>query len=86
MPLGAVFVKAEDLGAVVGLTSSAWAVVDLVGQAFGSRSGERLPSRLAMAVSDDAILCLLKQPVAAPLAPETVRVARIELVSRGTDS
>jgi hypothetical protein len=43
-------------------TSRLGAVVHLVGHAVGGRGGERLLSRLGMAVSDDTILRLLKRP------------------------
>jgi transposase len=59
-------------------TNRLGAVVHLVGHALGGRGGERLLSRLAMAVSDDTILRLLKQPVPAPLAPETLHVVGID--------
>ena len=59
-------------------TSRLGAVAHLVGHALGGRGGERLLSRLGMAVSDDTILRLLKHPVPAPLAPEALRVVRID--------
>jgi hypothetical protein len=59
-------------------TSRLGAVVHLVGHAVGGRGGERLLSRLGMAVSDDTILRLLKLPVPMPLAPETLQVVGID--------
>src|SRR4051812_39936164 len=53
-------------------------VVHLVGYALGGRGGERLLDRLGMGVSDDTILRLLKRPTAARVAPEPLRVLRID--------
>ena len=54
------------------------AVGHLVAHALGGRGGERLLSRLGMAISDSTILRLLTRPVVAPPAPEVLRVVGID--------
>jgi transposase len=54
------------------------AVGHLVGHALGGRGGERLLARLGMAISDGTILRLLTRPVAAPPAPEVLRVVGLD--------
>ena len=55
-------------------TNRLGAVVHLFGHALGGRGGERPLSRLGMAISDNTILRLLKQPVPTPFALETLHV------------
>ena len=59
-------------------TSRFGSVVHLVGHALGGRGGERLLTRLGMAVSDDTILRLLKRPSAEPPTPELPHVVGID--------
>jgi hypothetical protein len=54
------------------------AVGHLVGHALGGRGGERLLSRLGMAISDSTILRLLTRPAVTPRAPDVLRVVGID--------
>jgi zinc-finger of transposase IS204/IS1001/IS1096/IS1165 len=54
------------------------AVGHLVGHALGGRGGERLLSRLGMALSDSTILRVLTRPAAAPLVPAVLRVVGLD--------